>query len=91
MSFARWLRTNSEHYLLIAAQDRIARQYGTQPPPGPHGARECVLAAHLRADVSTAALVVAAQGHAHDARQPPPDVGATTEGVRLGRAIAPAE
>jgi hypothetical protein len=40
MSFARWLRTNSEHYLLIAAQDRIARQYGTQPPPGPHGARE---------------------------------------------------
>ena len=28
MSFSRWLRSNSEHYLLIAAQDRIARQHG---------------------------------------------------------------
>jgi hypothetical protein len=37
MSFTRWLRTNSEHYLLIAAQDRIARQYGTAGPRGPQG------------------------------------------------------
>ena len=28
MSFAQWLRSNSEYYLLWAAQDRIAKQKG---------------------------------------------------------------
>ncbi len=28
MRFARWLRSNSEHYLLIAAQGDIAARYG---------------------------------------------------------------
>jgi hypothetical protein len=28
MRFARWLRTNSEHYLLIAAQGDVAARYG---------------------------------------------------------------
>ncbi|MGH2475500.1 MAG: hypothetical protein ACRDIL_09565 [Candidatus Limnocylindrales bacterium] len=37
MSFSRWLRSNSEHYLLIAAQERVARRYGTRPPRKPHG------------------------------------------------------
>jgi hypothetical protein len=40
MSFSRWLRRNSEHYLLIAAQDRVARQYGTRPPRKPRGFAE---------------------------------------------------
>lgn len=40
MSFARWLRTNSEHYLLIAAQDRIAKEQGVTGPRRPHGAKE---------------------------------------------------
>ena len=34
MRFARWLRKNSEHYLLIAAQRDVASRYG-QPCPQP--------------------------------------------------------
>jgi hypothetical protein len=40
MSFSRWLRTNSEHYLMVAAQERVARQHGTLGPRGPRGLRE---------------------------------------------------
>jgi hypothetical protein len=40
MSFSRWLRRNSEHYLLIAAQERVARQYGARRPRKPHGLAE---------------------------------------------------
>ena len=40
MAVARWLRSNSEHYLLTAAQKRIAAQQGANPPRGPHGLRE---------------------------------------------------
>lgn|GEM_PF-601583 len=35
-SFARWLRENSEHYLMIDAQRRIAQKYGRPAPPKPH-------------------------------------------------------
>ena len=34
MRFARWLRTNSEHYLLMAAQRDVAARYG-RPCPRP--------------------------------------------------------
>jgi hypothetical protein len=34
MRFARWLRTNSEQYLLIAAQRDVASRYG-HPCPRP--------------------------------------------------------
>jgi len=40
MLFFRWLRSNSEHYLLIAAQERVARQLGTRGPRPPQGLRE---------------------------------------------------
>ena len=40
MSFSRWLRGNAEHYLLVAAQERIARQYGRAAAATPHGASE---------------------------------------------------
>lgn len=40
MSFSRWLRTNSEHYLLIAAQDRVAREHGVPGPRRPRGVKE---------------------------------------------------
>jgi hypothetical protein len=40
MSFSRWLRSNSEHYLLIAAQQRIGRQHGARTPRKPHGLAE---------------------------------------------------
>jgi hypothetical protein len=40
MSFSRWLRSNSEHYLLIAAQARIARRHGARTPRSPRGLRE---------------------------------------------------
>ena len=38
MSFARWLRATSEHYLMVAAQQKMAAKYGVTPPPQPHGA-----------------------------------------------------
>ena len=37
MSFSRWLRATSEHYLMIAAQEKIAAKYGVAPPRPPHG------------------------------------------------------
>jgi hypothetical protein len=40
MSFSRWLRTNAEHYLLLAAQDRVSRQHGTRRPSPPRGLRD---------------------------------------------------
>ncbi len=40
MSLSRWLRSRSEHYLLIAAQERMARQFGTRAPRSPRGAQE---------------------------------------------------
>jgi len=40
MSFFAWLRHNSEHYLLIAAQERVAREHGARAPRAPHGPRE---------------------------------------------------
>lgn len=36
-SFSRWLRSTSEHHLLIAAQAQVARRNGLVPPK-PHGA-----------------------------------------------------
>ena len=39
-SFSRWLRRNSEHYLLIAAQERVARQHRAREPRSPYGLRE---------------------------------------------------
>jgi hypothetical protein len=40
MPFARWLRTRSEHYLLIGAQERVARRYGARAPRPPRGPQE---------------------------------------------------
>jgi hypothetical protein len=37
VSFSRWLRTNAEHYLLVAAQDRVAREHGARGPRRPSG------------------------------------------------------
>ena len=39
-SFPRWLRQNSEHYLMIDAQRRMAQKYGRPPPPGPKSLAE---------------------------------------------------
>ena len=41
MSFARWLRATSEHYLMVAAQQKMAAKYqvyGVTPPRRPRGA-----------------------------------------------------
>ena len=40
MGFARWLRSNSEHYLLIDAQQRVASRHGAQKPAAPRGPRD---------------------------------------------------
>jgi hypothetical protein len=38
MAFSRWLRATSEHYLMIAAQRKLAAKYGVTPPRPPRGA-----------------------------------------------------
>ena len=37
MSFSRWLRSNSEHYLLQRAQGQVAPRYSAQMPRRPPG------------------------------------------------------
>ena len=37
MSFARWLRAQSEQQLMAAAERRIAERYGLPVPPEPRG------------------------------------------------------
>ncbi|HKN88951.1 MAG TPA: hypothetical protein VJ622_01600 [Acidimicrobiia bacterium] len=37
---SRWLRSNSEHYLLLDAQARMAAAQGRPGPPRPRGAKE---------------------------------------------------
>ena len=40
MSFSGWLRHNSEHYLLIDAQRRIAAKHELNPPSPPRGLKD---------------------------------------------------
>lgn len=40
MAFTGWLRHNSEHYLLIDAQRRVAKKYGRPGPPEPRTLEE---------------------------------------------------
>ncbi|MFN2478620.1 MAG: hypothetical protein ABR615_05545 [Pseudonocardiaceae bacterium] len=40
MSFSQWLRRNSEHYLLIAAHEQVARQHAARAPRLPRGLKE---------------------------------------------------
>ncbi len=37
MPFARWLRATSEHYLMVAAQQKMAVKYQVTPPHRPKG------------------------------------------------------
>ena len=39
-SFFRWLRANSEHYLLVAAHAKIARAQGGPAPRPPRGLKD---------------------------------------------------
>ena len=39
MSFSRWLRATSEHYLMVAAQERVVAKYHVTPPLPPRGAQ----------------------------------------------------
>ena len=38
MSLSRWLRATSEHYLMVAAQAKVAAKYQVTPPRQPRGA-----------------------------------------------------
>lgn len=40
MALSRWLRSNAEHYLLVAAQERLASRYGVTRPRPPSGIRD---------------------------------------------------
>jgi hypothetical protein len=37
VSFARWLRSTSEHHLLVVAQQKVGARYGAPAPPSPKG------------------------------------------------------
>ncbi len=37
MPLHQWLRRNSEHYLMIAAHEQVARRHGIRPPRPPRG------------------------------------------------------
>lgn len=39
-SFFSWLRSNSEHYLLVAAHRKLARKLGSPAPRPPKGLKE---------------------------------------------------
>ena len=51
MALSRWLRHNAEHYLLVAAQDRVARQLRRAPTAAAARAAGALLAAGVRAGV----------------------------------------
>ncbi len=40
MGFSRWLRSNSEHYLLTDAQRRVADRYALNSPAKPKSLRD---------------------------------------------------
>ncbi len=40
MAFSSWLRANSEHYLVVAAQAEIAKRYGVAGPAHHGGFKE---------------------------------------------------
>ena len=40
MSFSGWLRRNSEHYLLVAAHQKMARRTGSPAPRPPKGLKD---------------------------------------------------
>jgi hypothetical protein len=40
VAFTRWLRSNSEHYLMLDAQRGMAEKYGRPGPPKPHSMAE---------------------------------------------------
>ena len=40
LKLSRWLRSNSEHWLMVDAQTRMAAKYGLPPPPPPKGPQE---------------------------------------------------
>jgi hypothetical protein len=40
MSFSRWLRRNSERYLMIAAHEQVARRHRRRVPRPPRGLKE---------------------------------------------------
>jgi hypothetical protein len=38
MAFSKWLRENSQHYLMVGAHEQLAKRYpGTRRPAPPHG------------------------------------------------------
>lgn len=37
MEFTRWVRSTSEHHLMVDAQDKVARRLGTTRPARPRG------------------------------------------------------
>jgi hypothetical protein len=71
--FFGWLRRNSEHYLLIAAHEKLARRDGTPGPRPPKGLVE-IFWRRVFAPVY-GVLPWPVRSRIMHARQPPQDVG----------------
>ena len=48
MRFPAWLRKNAEHYLLVAAQQRVARKYSYDAPTPPRRLKDRFFLHRLR-------------------------------------------
>ena len=73
MGLTRWVRSTSEHYLMIDAEDKVGSRLGMRRPLPPQGHRD-LLAPHLRAALSPPAAKAAGLGHRPHAGQPPKGV-----------------
>lgn len=86
--FSQWLRSNSELYLLVDAQKRVAAHYGTPAPAGPRGLRERfwrqVFAPGYRLmpwSIRRRAIAALPGSHRRDWPPPPPPVSAREPAV----------
>ena len=74
--FAAWLRCNAEHYLLIAAQQRVAAARRLRAPGAAADAQGPLLPRRLRAGLPPPAVAVPPGRAPAHARQPPAHMGA---------------
>ena len=74
MKFVRWLRSNSEHYLLMAAQREVAARYGRPCARPKEGVKAWFFLTVFAADLPAAAMAPAVVRPPLDAGQPSPGV-----------------
>ena len=84
-SFSRWLRENSEHYLMVGAHEQLARRYPAPAAPAPARASSSSFWLRVFAPIYRALpWPLRHRDHARDARQPPPDLGTAAASAGTG-------